>query len=163
MTKRSILWLIVPVLAWGLATPASAADLGLGIRGGTYGIGADFGVGITNWFAVRVGGSFGDLSGEYEETGVTYDGDLTLGDMSGDVRADVGVGEVRVRTQEEYVASVDLEVGVGGASMRPDPRRRSRERSWGIKLGDDLRWNDGDGEAHIRIDVGVGDIDVRLR
>lgn len=90
-------------------------------------------------------------------------GDLTLGEMSGDVRADVGVGEVRIRTQEKYVASVDLEVGVGEASMRPDPRRRSRDRWWGIKLGDDLRWDDGVGNAHIRIDVGVGDIDVRLR
>ncbi len=92
-------------------------------------------------------------------------GELRVGNLANDVTAEVGVGEVSVRMKEELVASVDLEVGVGEAKMRPDPRRRSRSR-WrtrGIKLGDDVRWDEGTGEARIRVDVGVGGIEVRLR
>lgn len=90
-------------------------------------------------------------------------GELRVGELANHVRADVGVGQVRVRMKEELVGSVDLEVGIGDAKMRPDPRRRSRSRSRGIHLGDDVRWDDGAGEARIRIEVGVGGIDVRLR
>jgi len=90
-------------------------------------------------------------------------GDLHVDGLNRDVRVEVGVGQVKVRMKEELVGSVDLEVGVGEATMGPDPRRRSRSRSRRFDLGEDVRWDEGTGEARIRIDVGVGGIDVRLR
>jgi hypothetical protein len=65
-------------------------------------------------------------------------GELHVGELASHVRADVGVGQVRVRMREELVGSVDLEVGIGEARLRPDPRRRSRSRSRMINLGDDV-------------------------
>ena len=36
-----------------LAAPAAAADFGVGAKLGTYGWGAEFGVGFTPWFTLR--------------------------------------------------------------------------------------------------------------
>lgn len=122
MAKRASLWLIVPVVVWGLTTPASAVDLGLGVRGGTYGVGADLGVGITNWFGVRVGGSFGDLTRDYEDSGIDFNGDLTLGGYGafadfypskGGFRISAGYLANRNEIGLDAVATEDQEIGDG--------------------------------------------------
>ena len=72
----------VVFLALGAAAlPAAAVELGLGIRAGTYGIGADLGLAITDRFGVRVAGSALDVSTDYDETGVDYDADVELGGL----------------------------------------------------------------------------------
>ncbi|UCE01256.1 MAG: hypothetical protein JSW67_08070 [Candidatus Latescibacterota bacterium] len=86
-------------------------------------------------------------------------GDVQVFDVENHVAVDVGVGQVEVRMREELVRSVDLEVGIGDATMSPRSSR-SRSRSF---LGEDIRWRDGEGHARIAVDVGVGEVDVRLR
>lgn len=85
--------------------------------------------------------------GEFEATGLVAD--LTL---------DIGVGEASIRALEKSVGRVDLEVGVGDASLRVGERRIEGSGF----VGRDLSWGDGPGKAALRVDCGVGEIDVRL-
>lgn len=62
------------------ATPAArAADVGLGLRAGTQGIGVEGAVGLTKWFSLRGGIYDASLSDDTEEGGIVYDGTLEVG------------------------------------------------------------------------------------
>ena len=110
------------VVALGAATlPAAAVELGLGIRAGTYGIGADLGVEVTDRFGVRVAGSALDVSTDYDETGVDYDADVGLGGLgafadwypsrTGGFRVSAGVLANRNEVDLTAVASEPVTIG----------------------------------------------------
>jgi hypothetical protein len=61
--------------------PSHAADVGVGVRAGTQGLGAELGFGVTGWLGIRGGFYTGSLSFDYEETGIEYDGDLDVGGL----------------------------------------------------------------------------------
>lgn len=46
---------------------------------GTYGWGAEFGVGFSEWFTLRASANTASVPGDYEEDGIDYDADLSLG------------------------------------------------------------------------------------
>jgi hypothetical protein len=71
--------LVLVLFAVVAGLPAQAVDWGIGLHAGTHGLGADVGVEIAKWFGVRAGGSFLDVSGDYEESGIDFEGDLALG------------------------------------------------------------------------------------
>lgn len=85
-------------------------------------------------------------------------GELEVEDMGADLTADVGIGEVTVRMAERDVASVQLDAGIGEASLRGDLGRRE---SAGLFVKE-LAWSEGTGRARVRVDLGIGEIDVRL-
>lgn len=87
-------------------------------------------------------------------------GELEIRGLENDLELDIGVGEVKIHVPERAVGSVDLEVGVGDADLRPRPRRTTREGF--LFLGNEVRWNDGPGRAHLEVAVGVGEVDVYL-
>lgn len=87
-------------------------------------------------------------------------GELHIEDLTGDVDADVGVGEVEVFAREAIVGAVHLSAGVGEADLRPHRRGQSESRV--LFLGDEVSWNDGPGEARLVIEVGVGEVEVIL-
>jgi hypothetical protein len=68
------------VLAWFLsvASPAIAADVGLGFRFGTLGIGADVDIGLTDSVILRVGYSGFTYDATIDDTDVSYDADIEL-------------------------------------------------------------------------------------
>ena len=72
----------------------------------------------------------------------------------------VGVGEVAVFAEQSSIGSLDLTVGVGSADISPRPRGQSS--SGFLFLGNEIFWDDGDGDAHYSIEVGVGEIEIRL-
>jgi hypothetical protein len=74
------------------------------------------------------------------------------------VRVELGVGDVNVLMRESDVNSVHLTVGVGDATLRHPGHAQAVS---GL-LGRKVRWSDGTGPAHVNVDLGVGDIDVRL-
>ena len=86
-------------------------------------------------------------------------GSLDIRDFENDITVDQGVGELTVTVPEERVDSVDIDAGVGEANLTYPGG--SLETS-GI-LGNDLRWNEGSGTARVRLDLGVGEVDMRLR
>ncbi len=85
-------------------------------------------------------------------------GDVTILDVGGDVRADLGVGDVRLEGSYQAFGDVRAECGVGDASLRTPS---GRERGDGF-IGHSLSAR-GPGKASIRAHAGVGDVEIRLR
>ncbi len=75
-----------------------------------------------------------------------------------DLHVELGVGDVNVLMSERDVRSVQLTVGVGDATLH----HGSRAQAVSGFLGRKVRWNQGAGEARVSVELGVGDVDVRL-
>lgn len=85
-------------------------------------------------------------------------GELKIRGIEGDLDVEVGVGEVEIGLRERDVRSVRLGVGIGEASL--SVAGRSIEGSgW---LGHRVRWGDGPGPSRVSVNLGVGEVDVRL-
>jgi len=85
-------------------------------------------------------------------------GELTVQGVQGDLGVDAGAGEVTIRLREHDVRSVRLGVGIGEASL--SVAGRSIEGSgW---LGHKVRWGEGTGPARVSVNLGVGEVAVRL-
>lgn len=85
-------------------------------------------------------------------------GEVEVSGIDGGLSLDLGVGEVSVKAAESSVRRVSLEVGVGEASLRVGGRVVEGKGF----LGSDLDWKQGVGRAALRVDCGVGEVDVRL-
>ncbi len=59
--------------------PAHAGKVGVGVRAGTQGLGAEVGIGISERFALRGGYYSASVSEDYDDAGIVYDGDLDVG------------------------------------------------------------------------------------
>jgi hypothetical protein len=86
-------------------------------------------------------------------------GDIEIYGFRNDVYVDVGVGEVDVEMDESLVRSVALDTGLGEVQMS---YTGGRLEAGGI-FDNVLRWDEGSGPARLRLEAGVGEIDVRLR
>ena len=86
-------------------------------------------------------------------------GEVEIAHFENDVTVDLGVGELTVKMEESDVHSVDLDTGLGEANLR----YKGGELEASGLFGNELRWNKGEGHADIRIEIGIGEIDVRLR
>jgi hypothetical protein len=86
-------------------------------------------------------------------------GAIEISGFKNDVYVDVGVGEVGVKMDESDVRSVSLDTGIGEVQMS---YTGGRLEAGGI-FDNVLRWDEGSGPARLRLEAGVGEIDVRLR
>ena len=75
-----------------------------------------------------------------------------------DLRVELGVGDVTVLAKEGDVKSVNLTVGIGDATLR----HGSHAQAVSGLLGRKVHWSEGTGESRVSVELGVGDIDVRL-
>lgn len=87
-------------------------------------------------------------------------GEVRVEGMTGDLHVELGVGEVEVRTSREILGRIMLDTGVGEAHLFGDDGTSQGRRSFFV--GSEVAWDEGDGEARIDIEVGVGEIVVRL-
>lgn len=87
-------------------------------------------------------------------------GSLDVEGMRGEVSLDLGVGEVEVTMSAASVGSVRLDAGVGETSLRLPEGRVDERRSF--LIGGEIRWDEGEGAADLWVDVGVGEVNVRL-
>lgn len=85
-------------------------------------------------------------------------GELRVEGLEGGLVADVGVGEANVDLPAAAVGSVNLDVGIGDATLRADGRRHSSS-GVGAKA---IHWNDGKGQGKVDVDCGVGEAAVTL-
>lgn len=126
---RSRMWAgiaLVAVLSVAVSAPASGADVGVGVRAGTQGAGAEVAVGVNKWLAVR-GGFYGlNVSESVEESGIDYDGTLKLG--SAGVLADffplggkfrLTAGAFSNDNEVELVATPTQSQEIGGTTYTP--------------------------------------------
>jgi hypothetical protein len=86
-------------------------------------------------------------------------GELEVDGMSGDLRVELGVGEATIVAPRENARAVNVDVGIGDASLRTNGHR-ANSRGW---LGRDVRWSEGTGTSRIDLSVGVGEGSVTLR
>lgn len=85
-------------------------------------------------------------------------GELKIAAMRNDVTVDMSIGEVGLRLPADDVGEVLMDVGIGDSSLRaPDVRRGAS----GLFVSE-TSWTEGRGEARIRVDLGIGEIDIRL-
>jgi hypothetical protein len=86
-------------------------------------------------------------------------GELNVEGTTGDLTVDLGVGEVRITLPKDAIRSVDLDTGIGEANLSADGRHYE---SAGL-MARQLTWHKGTGNAHVKVDCGVGEIDVSLK
>lgn len=86
-------------------------------------------------------------------------GEVEIRDMTGDISVDMGIGEVTLRMSADDVDSVNLDTGIGEASLRTPS---GNSEAAGL-FANEVAWKKGNGEATIKVDLGIGEIDVRLR
>ena len=123
-----------------------------------------------NTLEMRVGGlsTLGSIKFNFRgrilvPQGQTLDVDLPAGElkikgMRGDLYVDVGAGTVAIVLREGDVRSVRLGVGIGEASLAV-AGRNIEGSGW---LGQKVRWGQGPGAARVAVNVGVGELEVRL-
>jgi hypothetical protein len=87
-------------------------------------------------------------------------GELTIEDITGDLSADLGVGELSIRIPAAAVRSVGLDAGVGEAKLLGAGNFVAGRRS--MLVGSEVFWDQGEGKARVRADVGVGEATVYL-
>lgn len=109
-------------------------------------------------------------SRDFEETwtieiprgiGVALDlgvGDVSVEAVSGGIDLEVGVGDVAVRGDDAAFDEVEAESGVGEISVRQPGGRREKDGVLGNHVS-----TSGRGRSPMKIDVGVGDVEVDLR
>jgi len=85
-------------------------------------------------------------------------GDVTVIDMGSDVRAEVGVGDVKIEGTYEVFGDIHANCGVGDATLRTPAGRNEGEGF----IAHTLRAT-GPGKAEIHVEAGVGDVTIRLR
>ncbi len=87
-------------------------------------------------------------------------GELEVEGVERDLIVDLGVGEVMIRMPASKVGSVGLDAGVGEAELIGSGGRIEGRRS--LLVGSEIYWDEGEGQARVRVDVGVGEITVWL-
>ncbi len=85
-------------------------------------------------------------------------GKLSINGTTGNLTADLGVGEVRVTLPKEAVASARVDTGVGDANLIAGGRHYE---SSGL-VARKIVWDKGTGHARVKVDCGVGEIHVTL-
>ena len=80
--------------------------------------------------------------------------------LDSDILADLGVGELTIRTAAALVRSVGLDAGVGEAKLLGAGTFVEGRRS--MLVGSEVFWDEGGGDSRVRADVGVGEVTVYL-
>ena len=107
-----------------------------------------------------------EIEGDFRvPRGATLEVDMGVGELDiegviGDLSADLGVGELSIRVPAAAVRSVGLDAGVGEAKLLGAGTFVEGRRS--MLVGSEVFWDDGEGEARVRADVGVGEATVYL-
>ena len=86
-------------------------------------------------------------------------GQIEIAGSEESIAIDLGVGEVELELPETAVASVELDAGVGDAKLAAGGSSDHGRRGL---VGKEVSWREGRGHAAVNVDVGVGDIRVRL-
>lgn len=85
-------------------------------------------------------------------------GDVSVFDLTGDVRVQVGVGDVRIEGPFSSFGEIRAASGVGDVTLRTPEGRTDGSGFIGHTLS-----AHGGGTGAIHVDAGVGDVTVRLR
>jgi hypothetical protein len=85
-------------------------------------------------------------------------GNLRINDVAGDIKAEVGVGDVRIEGTWAGFGAIHAKCGVGDADLRSPEGHREGEGF----IAHSLEAN-GPGKSSIDVEAGVGDVTIKLR
>jgi len=85
-------------------------------------------------------------------------GKLSINGTTGNLTANLGVGEIQVTLPKESVASARVDAGIGDANLIAGGRHYE---SSGL-VARKIVWDKGTGHARVKVDCGVGEIHVTL-
>ncbi|HPC83994.1 MAG TPA: hypothetical protein P5234_11650 [Thermoanaerobaculaceae bacterium] len=85
-------------------------------------------------------------------------GDVSVADTRGDIDVNLGVGDVRIESEHRAFGDIRASTGVGSATLRTPEGRESGEGF----VGQSLRGR-GPGGSVIKVSIGVGEAEIRLR
>lgn len=85
-------------------------------------------------------------------------GEVKVFEILGDIDVDLGVGEVRIEGEYSAFGDIRAASGVGDATLRTPEGRQSGEGFVGHSLQER-----GPGKSAIRVSIGVGETQIRLR
>ena len=85
-------------------------------------------------------------------------GDLRILDLAAEIDIELGVGDVRIEGEHAAFGPIEGQCGVGDVSLRTP-----RERTEGSGFIAHSLEAEGPGKASIDVEVGVGEVDIRLR
>jgi len=86
-------------------------------------------------------------------------GELEMRQLFGNVVVDMSIGDISLESSEEMVGRVSLDTGIGESSLST---HRGRSSSAGL-FTRAIAWTEGNGDSEIRIELGIGEISVKLR
>jgi len=86
--------------------------------------------------------------------------ELEITGVQQDLSVDIGVGKLEVRLPEAKIGEAFVDVGVGQIRFLGGGEHLSDRRSF--LVGNEVHWSDGAGDAEVDIEVGVGEVMVRL-
>ncbi|MGK2855679.1 MAG: hypothetical protein ACSLFQ_00590 [Thermoanaerobaculia bacterium] len=87
-------------------------------------------------------------------------GETSIEDVLGDIDLEAGVGEVEIRGSSNAFHSAEIELGVGESELSVDGT--SIVGNSFFFIGGETEWHKGSGESRLRVEVGVGEVSVRL-
>jgi hypothetical protein len=87
-------------------------------------------------------------------------GELELKGLAGDLRVELGVGEVNAWLPRAALRSVTLDAGVGESELYGADERIAGRRS--MLVGSEVHWDEGQGTKRAFLEVGVGEVSVWL-
>jgi len=85
-------------------------------------------------------------------------GELQVRNINSNLKLDVGVGEASVVVSASEFLSAKGQAGVGAATVRSHSGTTTTDRAM---VSEDVTWN-GSGQYSIDVEVGVGDISIKL-
>lgn len=91
-------------------------------------------------------------------------GELEVRGLEGDLRAELGIGEVQVFASAARVGSVYLDANIGETRLSGQRSigRGAGRSSRPLMIGSRLDWSDGEGETTLEVSVDIGEASVHL-
>ncbi|MCM2314699.1 MAG: hypothetical protein NDJ92_06055 [Thermoanaerobaculia bacterium] len=87
-------------------------------------------------------------------------GETSIDGVAGDIELEAGVGEVEIRGSSAAFHSAEIELGVGESELSVDGATIDGDSF--LFVGGETEWHKGRGESRLKVEVGVGEVSVRL-
>lgn len=87
-------------------------------------------------------------------------GNLRIDNVDACFDIDMDAGDIDLEVTRDAIGSVDIDTGVGDASLTVDGSLENQHRP--LLIGAEVHWHDGSGDCEMKVDLQAGDAEIRL-
>jgi len=87
-------------------------------------------------------------------------GDLKVHNVDACFNIDMDAGDIDLAASSNLIRSVDIDTGVGDASLNVEGHPKNEHRS--LLVGAEVHWHDGSGDCQMKVDLQAGNAEIRL-